>query len=480
MTETRVRIAPSPTGNLHVGTARTALFNYLYAKKYNGKFILRIEDTDLERSEDKYVKNIYDSLKALGLNWDEGPDVGGDYGPYIQSERLDLYKQKAEELLDKGHAYYCYCTQEELDQEKEQAKVNKQDYKYSRKCINLTKENEQKYIAEGRKPTLRFKVPDKELVVNDIIRGKVIFDTSLTGDFVILKSNGTPTYNFAVVVDDIGMKITHIIRGEDHISNTPRQIMIYDAFEASVPEFAHVGMILAQDKSKLSKRHGATAVSEFIEEGYLPEAFVNFLALLGWSPPDGEEVKSVEQIIAVFDLDRISHSAAVFDKEKLKWLNGVYIRNLPVEDAVKRCKKYLTNYDLSKYSDQQISDMIYALRERFTLLSDVTEAVSFFFNDNIEISDELKNEVIAGEHTKEVLEKFLTLTEELNFDNLEELGEQFKQFRKDLKPIKPKFIMMPIRVALTGQGHGADLNACIQILGRETVQKRTKNVLNTL
>lgn len=478
MSNPRVRIAPSPTGNLHVGTARTALFNYLFAKNTDGKFILRIEDTDLERSKAEYVQNIYDSLKSLGLNWDEGPDVGGEYGPYVQSERLDLYKEKAQELVEKGAAYYCYCTQEELEAEKEYARDNKLSDVYSKKCANLTEEETQQYINEGRKPALRFRMPDKELIIKDIIRGEVKIDTSLIGDFVILKSNGTPTYNFAVVVDDIGMKISHVIRGEDHISNTPRQIVLFEAFNEPIPEFAHVGMILAPDKSKLSKRHGATAVSEFIEEGYLPEAFVNFLALLGWSTPDGEEIKAINDIIKAFDLNRISHSAAVFDKEKLNWMNGMYIRSLSIKETLERSKKYMTQYNLNRYSNEKLEVMIGAVREPFIVLADVTKAVSYFFNDNIEISEEVKEEALTGDHVKDVLEKFIVFTEEVDFDNLEELDEKFKEFRKSLKPLKPKFIMMPIRASLTGQLHGADLSKCLHILGKDAIKERIARFLN--
>ncbi|MEW5822006.1 MAG: glutamate--tRNA ligase [Cyanobacteriota bacterium] len=480
MTQPRVRIAPSPTGNLHVGTARTALFNYIFAKKNSGKFILRIEDTDLERSQNSYEQNIYDSLKALGLSWDEGPGVDGKYGPYKQSERFDLYSKKAEELINNGHAYYCYCSQEELEQEKEIARQQKSDFIYNRKCLEISEEKKQQYINEGRKPTIRFKVPHKELTFNDLIRNEVKFDTSLTGDFVIMKSDNTPTYNFAVVIDDIGMDITHVIRGEDHISNTPKQILLYEALNCKVPEFAHVGMILATDKSKLSKRHGATAVSEFVEQGYLPEAFVNFMALLGWSPPDGEEIKSLDEIIKLFELDKISHAGAVFDKEKLNWINGLYIRSLPLEDITERCKKYLKNYDLSKYSDEKLKTIISELRERITILSEVTEAAACFFNDAITFSDEVKENALTGDHVKDVLKKFLELTEQLDFNNSEDIEEKFKEFRKSMKPLKPKFIMMPVRATLTGQLHGADLSSIIYILGKDNVVSRINKYLNTL
>ena len=277
MEEIRVRIAPSPSGNLHIGTARTALFNYLFARKNKGKYILRIEDTDAERTSQEYIDNIFDSLKALGLNWDEGPDVGGEYGPYTQSERFDIYPKYAQMLIDKGFAYECFCTNEELEAEKEIAAKNKQPYVYSKKCENLTEEQKAQLRAQGRKPAIRFSISKAQKAFhessifhfNDMVKGDLHQDTNLIGDFVIMKSNGTPTYNFAVVVDDMLMKISHIIRGEDHISNTFKQILIYEALGAKVPEFGHLGMILAPDRSKLSKRHGATAVSDFIKEGYL-------------------------------------------------------------------------------------------------------------------------------------------------------------------------------------------------------------------
>ena len=324
MSDVRVRIAPSPSGNLHIGTARTALFNYLFAKKNNGKFVLRIEDTDAERTSQAYIDNIFDSLKALGLNWDEGPDVGGPYGPYTQSERFDIYPKYAQILLDKGFAYECFCTPEELEAEKKQAAENKKPYVYTKKCLNLTDEEKAKLRAEGRKPAIRFNIEKAQkafhdssiLKFDDMVKGELHVDTNLLGDFVIMKSNGTPTYNFAVVIDDMLMKISHVIRGEDHISNTFKQILIFEALGAEVPKFGHLGMILAPDRSKLSKRHGATAVSEFVEKGYLTDALINFVALLGWSPSDGQEIKTVDEIAKDFRINEISSSNSIFEYDK--------------------------------------------------------------------------------------------------------------------------------------------------------------------
>jgi glutamyl-tRNA synthetase len=475
--EIRVRIAPSPSGNLHVGTARTALFNYLFARNKGGKFILRIEDTDLERSNEAYTQNIFDSLKAMGLNWDEGPDVGGEFGPYKQSERFDIYKKYAEKLVETGHAYYCWCTQEELDAEKALAQEAKTLSIYSKRCKNLSPEQIEKYKAEGRKPTLRFEVPSKKLVFNDLIKGELEFDTSLLGDFVIMKSNGIPTYNFAVVIDDMEMKMSHIIRGEDHISNTPRQILIYEALEARVPEFAHVGMILAPDKTKLSKRHGATAVSEFIQQGYLTEAFVNFVAFLGWSSPDGKEIMPLSEIVEKFSLNRISPSPAIFEFDKLNWMNGMYIRNLPTAELLEKLKPYLSGFYLSIYSQEQLETLVNAVKEPLVKLGEVTNAVSYFFGDSIDISDEIKETVLNLPESKQVLEEFLKFAETLDYNDVEKLHEQMGEFRTLMKPLKPKQVMWAVRAALSGRTHGADLGVLISLLGKERVILRTRQAL---
>jgi len=475
--EIRVRIAPSPSGNLHVGTARTALFNFLFAKNMGGKFVLRIEDTDLERSNEQYTQNIFDSLKAMGLQWDEGPDVGGDYGPYKQSERLDIYKKYAEKLLESGHAYYCWCTAEELEAEKAVMQAEKGQSIYSKRCKNLTPEQIEKFKAEGRTPTIRFEVPSRKLKFNDLIKGDVEFDLNLLGDFVIMKSNGIPTYNFAVVADDMDMKMSHIIRGEDHISNTPRQILIYEAFGAKVPEFAHVGMILAPDKTKLSKRHGATAVSEFIQQGYLPEAFVNFLALLGWSSPDGAEVMPLADIIEKFSLDRISISPAIFEFDKLNWMNGMYIRSMPVSELVERLKPYLKDYNLSIYSQTQLETIVNAVKEPLIKLSDVTDAISYFFGDSINIDNEIKETVLNTEESKKVLSEFIKFCETIDYGDIEKIHEQLGEFRTMMKPLKPKQTMWAIRAALTGRTHGADMGVIVSLLGKERVMLRVNNVI---
>jgi len=475
--EVRVRIAPSPTGNLHVGTARTALFNWLFAKRYNGKFVLRIEDTDLERSENKYVQNIYDSLKSIGLNWDEGPDIGGEYAPYKQSERNEVYVKYVQKLLDSGHAYYCYCSQEELEAEKLEAQKEKRDFIYSGRCKKLSPQDAEKFSTEGKQPVIRFSMPSRFLTFKDLVKGEIEFDTSLTSDFVIMKSNGTPTYNFAVVVDDIEMKISHIIRGEDHISNTPRQIILYEALGAKVPEFAHLGMILAPDRSKLSKRHGATAVSEFIEQGYLPEAFVNFLALLGWSPADEQEIKPLNEIAGQFSLDRVSSAPAIFEFDKLNWMNGMYIRNLPLEEITQRSLKYIEKYDLSVYTEEQLMKIVDAVRNNLTKLSEISDAVIYFFGEDVQIDEETRENILKTPESQQVLQEFSELAKNFDYKDTEKINEQLGEFRKQMKPLKPKQVMWAVRTALTGRTHGADIAVVISLLGRDRILKRVQNAI---
>ena len=476
--EVRVRIAPSPSGNLHIGTARTALFNYLFAKKNHGKYVLRIEDTDLERSSQAYIDNIYDSLKALGLNWDEGPDVGGPYGPYQQSERFDIYPKYAQKLIDMGYAYECFCTQEELDAEKEESIKNKKPHKYSGKCRNLSEAEKEKLRAEGRKPSIRFHVPEGETSYDDMVKGHLHFDNSLIGDFVIMKSNGTPTYNFAVVIDDMEMKISHIIRGEDHISNTAKQIMIYNALGAEVPKLGHLGMILAPDRSKLSKRHGATAVSEFVEKGYLTEALVNFVALLGWSPSDGHEIKTLDEIAADFRINEVSSSNSIFEYDKLNWMNGQYIKKMDLAKLTQLVKPYLSCYDLSEYSEKQLERIVEVTREPITILSELTNDTKYFFGKDVEIEPDVQEKILDGEVAKKVIPYVIeNELDKWDFEDEEKLHEQLADLRtyfKEQHGIKPKETMWAIRAAVTGRTHGADMVATLVLLGKDRVVHRIK------
>lgn len=344
--EVRVRIAPSPTGPLHIGTARTALFNFLFAKKQQGSFVLRIEDTDVERSRPEFERDVLENLKWLGIEWDEGPDVGGDYGPYRQSERKEIYASYIKKLLEEGRAYYCFCTKDELEAEREYQLSIGQAPKYSGRCANLPEETVKKYLAEGRKSVIRFRIPQKKVEFDDLIRGKVEFDSSLIGDTVIAKDFYTPLYNFAVVIDDYEMRISHIIRGEDHLSNTPKQILLQEALNFPQPKYAHLPLILGPDRSKLSKRHGAISISSYRELGYLSEAIVNFMAFLGWNPGTERYIYSMAALIKDFSLERVQKAGAVFNIKRLEFLNSFYIRGKSIEKLTELCLPYLINSNL--------------------------------------------------------------------------------------------------------------------------------------
>lgn len=332
MSEVRVRFAPSPTGYLHIGGARTALFNWLFARKMGGKLILRIEDTDIERLKEDSVSQILTSLKWLGINWDEGPEAGGEYGPYYQSERFDIYKKYAQQLLDEGKAYYCFCTTEDLAAQREKQRAAKQPFRYARTCRDIPAEEAKARIAAGEPYSIRIKIPaEGSITVHDLIHGEVTFNMDQFDDFVIVKSNGIPTYNFAVCVDDHLMGITHVLRAEEHLSNTPKQLLVYEALGWEPPKFGHMPMILAMDRSKLSKRHGATSVEEFRSQGYLPEAIINYLTLLGWGPGDEREIFTLEETVKLFELEQMSKKAAIYDTKKLTWMNGQYLSELPLE-----------------------------------------------------------------------------------------------------------------------------------------------------
>ena len=466
MSDVRVRIAPSPSGNLHVGTARTALFNYLYAKKVGGKFVLRIEDTDAERTSQAYIDNIFDSLKALGLNWDEGPDVGGPYGPYTQSERFDIYPKYVQILLEKGFAYECFCTPEELEAEKEEATKNKKAYVYSKKCEKLNDIEKDRLRAEGRKPAIRFSVEKATKAFHD--SSIIHFDDLVKGDL----------HHDTNLIDDMLMKISHIIRGEDHISNTFKQILIYEALGAEVPRFGHLGMILAPDRSKLSKRHGATAVSEFVEKGYLTDALINFVALLGWAPSDGNEIKSVDEIAQDFRINEVSSSNSIFEYDKLNWMNSQYIKKLDINDLKERLKPFLTKYDLSTMTDEQYTHMVEITRDPLTILSDITDAVSYFFGEDVEIDPEVQTTVLDTEVSQDVLKTFAEQAKDWEWteENLHEKLEEFRGFYKE-KGVKAKVTMWAIRAAVTGRTRGADMVGTLVILGKDkTLHRVTKAI----
>ncbi|AEG16638.1 glutamyl-tRNA synthetase [Desulfofundulus kuznetsovii DSM 6115] len=477
MSGVRVRFAPSPTGPLHIGGARSALFNWLFARNQGGTFIVRIEDTDLERSSRESEENILAALRWLGLDWDEGIEVGGPHGPYRQTERLPIYQRYARQLLESGWAYRCYCTEEELAAEREALLARGEMPRYSGRCRHLCEEDRRRLEAEGRRPVLRFAVPSGETItVQDLVRGEVSFDVDGIGDFIIVKSDGIPTYNFAVVVDDHTMGITHVIRAEEHLSNTPRQILLYRAFGWPVPQFAHVSLILGQDRTKMSKRHGATSIEQYREMGYLPEALVNFLALLGWSPGGEEEIFTLEELKRQFSLERVAKNPAVFDLDKLNWLNGHYIRQSPLERITDLAIPFLqkAGYISGEVTPEQyqwLKQLVAAVRDYLTNLSGITRHVDIFFAPEVEPEDEEARAVLAGEQVPRVLAALAEKIRSADGLNEETARSMLKKLPKELG-LGARKVYLPIRVALTGRTHGPELFQVIPLLGKEKVLAR--------
>lgn len=399
----RTRFAPSPTGFPHVGSIRTALFAWLFARRHGGQFILRIEDTDVARTVEGAVESIIEGLKWLGLDWDEGPLVGGSYGPYVQSQRLKLYHEAVGRLIERDNAYYCYCSPQRLERMREEQTQRKVPPGYDRHCRNLTQEERDQRKAEGIAPVVRFKMPLKgQTRFQDIVRGTVVFENNLMDDFVLLKSDGYPTYHLANIVDDHAMEITHVIRAEEWLSSTPKHVLLYAAMGYEPPEFAHLPLILGPDRSKLSKRHGAVSVMEYRDQGYLPEAMFNFLALLGWSLDDKTELLSREQLIKDFSLERVSKTAAIFNIEKLNWMNGVYVRQLSIEEFTRRATPYLERglpAEVNRpLSTEYIAKVMPLIQERAKLLDEVTQLSRYFFVDSLEYDASL---LISKGMTKE-------------------------------------------------------------------------------
>ncbi|NLC38766.1 MAG: glutamate--tRNA ligase [Clostridia bacterium] len=479
MDKVRVRFAPSPTGPLHIGGARSALFNFLLARKTGGSFILRVEDTDLERSSPEAEENIKESLRWLGINWDEGVDVGGDYGPYRQTERLSIYNRYVQQLLADGRAYLCYCTEEELEAQRQSLMAKGEMPRYLGNCLNLTEEQREAFLRQGRKPAIRFRVPAGELIsIQDLVRGEVVFESDGIGDFVIVKSDGIPTYNFAVVIDDALMKITHVIRGEEHLSNTPRQVLIYQALGFPLPAFAHISLILGKDRSKMSKRHGSTSVVQYREKGYLPEALVNFLALLGWSPEGEEEIFSMEELIEQFSLERVAKNPAVFDLDKLNWINGYYIRQKPPESITDLAIPYLqaAGYlpaTMTQERYRHAVKMVAAVQEYLSCVSEIVDHVQLFFAQDISFETEEARAVIQEEQVPQVVRVFagkLINAPDLETDTVKKI---LKETNKELK-LGGRKVFMPLRVALTGRMHGPELYDIVSVLGKEEVLRRLR------
>ncbi|GAB4281455.1 MAG: glutamate--tRNA ligase [Candidatus Rifleibacteriota bacterium] len=473
--QVRVRFAPSPTGYLHVGGARTALFNWLFARKTGGKFILRIEDTDVERSTQEAVDGLLRDMKWLGLNWDEGPEVGGPFGPYFQSKRLEIYHRYAKRLLESGAAYPCFCSEEELEAKRQKAEKEHRSVHYDGTCRNLGKEEAERRIAAGESYVVRVRVPDKDYVLNDLVRGRVEWKAETLGDFIILRSSGMPVYNFCVVVDDADMQISHVVRAEEHLTNTHRQLILYEALGIKPPVFAHASLILGEDKTKLSKRHGATSIGQYAQDGFLPEAMINFLALLGWNEGNDREIYSVEELKECFSLERISKSPGVFDKTKLIWMNGQHLRALPVEKLLPMVEPILKKEmpDEQRLQNPEIlRKLVELIQVKMNVLNDAVEVARSFLQASAPENEEAAA-VIATEKSQKL---FAVLAEE--FARCEWVREGYNAAIKaagKAVDAKGKDLYMPIRVKITGTCHGPDLVGILDVLGRDEVIKRLKS-----
>ncbi len=504
----RVRFAPSPTGYFHIGSARVALFNFLFAKKNKGTFVLRIEDTDKERSKKEYEKDIMRSLEWLGISWDEGATPKGErgeFGPYRQSERGEIYKKYLRKLLEERKAYYCFCSKEELDKMREKQKKKKEPPRYEGNCFLLSESEKEKMKKERKDFTIRLHIPDnKKIEFNDRIRGKVEFNTKdIGGDFVIAKKDLSPLYNFACVVDDHEMNATHVIRGEDHVSNTPKQILIQEALGFSIPEFAHLPLILGTDKSKLSKRHGTVSLYGYKEKGYLPEALVNFIALLGWNPGNDEELFVMEEIINKFSLEDCQKSGAIFDMGKLNYINGYYIRKRDVSDITKMCIPHLVEADLirvefteeqyppayggkepkesyyahhreKKMSFNEVKDIVSLYQERMRTLAEIGELANYFFVKEPVYEKELliwKN--TPAEDITTYLDKSIKTLSDIKEWSREEIEKRMVETAN--KAQNRGVVLWPMRVALSGKKASAGPFDIAYVLGKEETLRRLKN-----
>lgn len=478
----KVRFAPSPTGPFHIGGARSALFNWLVARHADGTFLVRIEDTDLKRSTKESEENIKDSLKWLGMNWDEGIDVGGPHGPYRQTERLDLYKKEVQRLLDEGKAYYCYCSAEELEKSrKAQLDAGKTPI-YDEHCRHLTEEEKAKYEAEGRKPVVRLKVrKDGVFAFDDMVRGHVEFQAAGVGDFIIMKSDGIPVYNFAVVIDDAFMEVTHVIRAEEHLSNTPRQLAIYEALGYEPPKFGHISLILGEDHKKMSKRHGATSVTEYRNMGYLPEAVVNYLALLGWTPKGEQEIFTEEELIKQFSMKRVSSNDAVFDINKLNWINFQYMKKLDADQLYDLIVPFLVK---ASYVDAAVSEekkdwlkkVIWFMKDHIYFAGQAADELRFFFEDMPKITDEDVLAIMKEETSGKLLKAFIEDLKALETFDQAEIKKCFNACMK-AQGIKGKAAYEPTRIALTGATQGPGMFEMMELFGREKTMDRLEAAL---
>ena len=482
--QVRVRFAPSPTGYLHIGGARTALFNWLFARHHRGTYVLRIDDTDEKRSTEESMRQIYDSFRWLGLDWDEGEDVGGPYGPYVQSERGEIYRKYVQKLIDSGNAYHCYCTPEELETMRKQAQAEKRPLSYNRKCLNLTDEGRKQLEAEGRKPVVRIKIPDQSIVVQDLILGESKFGPSALEDEVIVRSNGSPRYNLTSIVDDHEMNITHVIRSVEHLSNTPKQIVIAQALGFDLPQFAHAPLVCDSQGKKLSKRHHGDmiAVSQYREDGYLPEALLNFLVKLGWSYDDTQEIFSVDELIEKFDLDRVGKSNTIFNLKKLQWLNNHYVMERDLSARTDAVIPFLQRdgfleAELSSERRAWLEQIVEAVGDRLNTLADITEQTSYFFTDDFSYNPQAVKKWWKGDDligTLEGVRDVLSTVEPFGLEEVESAVWAYTEAHE----IKRVQVMQPLRVALTGKSFGPGLFEIIVLLGAEQVLERINRAVD--
>lgn len=486
MTKVRVRYAPSPTGNLHIGNARTALFNYLFAKHYGGDFVLRIEDTDFKRNKEEGERSQLKYMAWLGLDYDEGIGKEKEFGPYRQSERIEIYQKYAEQLLAEDKAYKCYMTAEELEAEREEQVANGLPPRYSGKHAHLTKEEQDQFEKEGRKPSIRIRVPqDRTYSFNDMVKGELSFEGKDFGDFVIVKNDGVATYNFAVAIDDHLMEISHVLRGDDHVSNTPKQLVVYEALGFKPPIFGHMTLIVNENKKKLSKRD--ETIIQFIEQyddlGYLPEALFNFITLLGWSPEGEQEIFTREEFVKIFDEKRLSKSPAFFDNNKLTWINNQYIKAQPLERIVNLALPFFVKEGVATQEEVDnnrawFEKLISLYQPQMSYGAEIVELTKQFFVEEIKF-DEEELEILKQDTTVAVFEDFLEKLEVAGDFTSESIKTLIKTIQKDTG-VKGKNLFMPIRIASTGSMHGPELNTSLELLGRDRVVARVKAALELI
>lgn len=466
----RVRFAPSPTGRLHLGNIRTALFNYLYARAKGGKFILRVEDTDRERFKPEYREGLLEDMRWMGMEWDEGPETGGPYGPYEQSERLELYQGYVDKLMKDGKAYYCYVTQEEVDEAKRIAKLNRQPPRFDNRGRFFSAEEIEKRKARGIKPTVRFKVESPQVDMHDLIRGDVHFNLDdMVGDFVIQRADGSPTFHLAVCVDDALMKVTHVVRGEDHLSNTPKHILLIRAMGFEPPQYGHLSLIHGPGGEPLSKRLESVSVREFRRQGYLPEALVNYIAFLGWSPGDTRELFTWEELQKIFDLERVNKSSSIYDPDKLNWVNGQHLRLLSDEVFTRRAVDYLKSQSLLPVSEAETARVMPAFKDAIAKFDELPQHLAF-----LKTPLTYENPAwLQSPHAETLLNAAISILPSLNWND-SHVYDAFIAALKPLVTVKGKELFMPVRMALTGKEHGPELKKLFPLLGQTFVEARLK------